>query len=160
MGKSGDLLRQKKMQTKITFTREQLIAHDEMIREQWSTEFKKRYAEEIEKTAKDREDKIVDFINKQYDEMNEFYYAKDESMRFLNWMQVFISVGVEAIDDIVKNKLKWKSEYRINKIKNWFLKSVTDQVNVLANDYDDDLKCYSERMYKKHGLAVAREEVQ
>lgn len=149
MGKKGDALRAAKMQKTITFTREQLEAHDKAVREA----YKDTCMEKVNKYLADEKRAIDAEIEKEWRKREEDFGGPDSQDRFLNTLSYMLSVCCQILVrdfDWKKLPTNKKPDPRMRLIR--FSKAVAKEVEQICENEDADIRSYSDKVYEFCGV--------
>lgn len=163
MGKKGEALRAKKrQQTMYHFTREQLAAHDQFVRE----EFRERCMKDVEEKVWQKMEPIFDEKKKElekailddWDERKRLFASEVPENNFLEFICCMMSVSIRVL---IKN-FHWKPvpkdgfyDRRLAIVR--FSDYVKTEIDMISADEMQDIRKYNEETFNLYGVKFAAE---
>lgn len=163
MGKSGEALRAKKrQQTMYHFTREQLAAHDQFVRE----EFRERCMKDVEEKVWQKMEPIFDEKKKElekailddWDERKRLFASEVPENNFLEFISCMMSVSIRVLIE----KFHWKPvpkdgyyDRRLAIVR--FSDYVQAEIDMISGDEMQDIRKYNEETFNLYGVKFAAE---
>ena len=163
MGKKGEALRAaKRQQTMYHFTREQLAAHDQFVRE----EFRERCMKDVEEKVWQKMEPIFDEKKKElekailddWDERKRLFASEVPENNFLEFICCMMSVSIRVLIE----KFHWKPvpkdgfyDRRLAIVR--FSDYVKTEIDMISADEMQDIRKYNEETFKLYGVKFAAE---
>ena len=163
MGKKGEALRAaKRQQTMYHFTREQLAAHDQFVRE----EFRERCTKDVEEKVWQKMEPIFDEKKKElekailddWDERKRLFASEVPENNFLEFICCMMSVSIRVLIE----KFHWKPvpkdgfyDRRLAIVR--FSDYVKAEIDMISADEMQDIRKYNEETFNLYGVKFAAE---
>lgn len=163
MGKKGDALRAaKRQQTMYHFTREQLAAHDQFVRE----EFRERCTKDIEEKLyakmepifEEKKAELEKAILDDWDERKRLFASEVPENNFLEFICCMMSVSIRVLIE----KFHWKPvpkdgfyDRRLAIVR--FSDYVKAEIDMISADEMQDIRKYNEETFNLYGVKFAAE---
>ena len=161
-GKNGKLLREQKRQNTVyTFTREQLIAHDnEVVRARIATleavlaDREAKHREEMEQVYAEYNKKMQEAINAEWKARKAAFMTEDFESNMLEFVRIAVMIPLR----ILVEKFGWKKvpenaktgdgRYRLVKLHDY----IAETLNALTADDLQDIRAYAAEAEKVTGI--------
>ena len=166
MGRSGAALRAAKDNRVITFTKEQLRQHDQLVRES----FRDQVLDDALKTARARMDEelkrqeeiLTKTIDEEWEERKRLFASENPVDNFFEFMSCLLTISVRVLIE----KFGWAyqtsdgrtADRRLNIVK--FSDAVTAEIERIAGNEMLDIRHYADEVYELYGLRFGTEEIE
>lgn len=162
MGKNGRLLREQKRQNTVyTFTREQLIAHDnEVVKARIATleaalaEREKQHRAEMETVYAEYDAKMKQAINEEWKQRKAAFMSEDFESNMLEFVRIAVMIPLRILVEkfgwkkVPENAKKSDGRYRIIKMHDY----IAETLNALTADDLQDIRAYAAEAEKVTGI--------
>lgn len=154
MGKNGDALRKRKMQTSTyTFTRAQLEEHDQLVIKARIESIRADLYAQMEKDFAERTEEANRAIEEEWKKREEMFKSDDSSYGFFQMISLLLAVSSKVLVE----KFGWaplpKDHYyncRYRLIR--FCGAIAEEINGICNDEIKDILRYCDEVYDLYGV--------
>lgn len=146
MGKNGELLRAKKAQAIITFTREQLEEHDKLVKKAWFDQCVKH----LEKEKQEYEKKVQQQVEEEWASREKLFMTGDRAMDIAAVMQLMAYMAAEVLIEDFKWIVPKRQDPRSRILR--FADRYAERISNIVLNEKMDIRETNRRFTKKYGI--------
>jgi hypothetical protein len=159
MGKNGDALRAAKAQRLITFTREQLEAHDQTVRSAYAAQIKKVIEDDFRQKMAENKAAFDEYAKAEWKHREELF-GGTHNENLLTVLQLLLAAPSRVlIEHFGFPPVPKRKKIGRNRTAD-FAELLAEEVSKITQDETRDIRDYCDEVYEKYGVKYILEEAE